>query len=86
MRPPPPLPPALSRPGLIALIGSVAWVLVTITVLVVSLTTGRPLDLLFTTCVTGVLLGGVGVAIFSWQRAAARRGSRTAQEGLNDEA
>jgi hypothetical protein len=80
---PPPLPPALSRPGLIALIGSVAWTLVTITVLVVSLTTGRPLDLLFTTCLTGTAVGGLGYGIYRWQRAAARRGSRTAQDGLD---
>jgi hypothetical protein len=31
--------------------------------------------------VAGVLLGGVGHGIISWQRAAARRGSRTAQRG-----
>ena len=83
MQDPPPLPPALSRPGLIALIGSVAWALVTITVLVVSLTTGRPLDLLFTTCLTGTAVGGLGYGIYRWQRAAARRGSRTAQDGLD---
>jgi Protein of unknown function (DUF2530) len=35
--------------------------------------------------VTGMALGGLGIAIFSWQRAAARRGSRTAQQGLEDE-
>jgi hypothetical protein len=66
--------------------GTALWLLGAIVLLGAHVLTGRPLDVWFTTCVTGVLLGGVGVAIFSWQRAAARRGSRTAQEGLNDEA
>jgi hypothetical protein len=48
------------------------------------LVAGRPLDIWFTTCLTGVLLGGVGIGIYSWQRAAARRGSRTAQQGVDD--
>jgi hypothetical protein len=65
--------------------GTALWLLGAVALLVARVVGGRPLDVWFTTCVTGVLLGGVGVAIFSWQRAAARRGSRTAQEGLNDE-
>jgi len=66
--------------------GTVLWLLGAIALLVAHLAADRPLDIWFATCVTGVLLGGVGVAIFSWQRAAARRGSRTAQQGLDDEA
>jgi hypothetical protein len=65
--------------------GTALWLLGAVALLVARVVGGRPLDVWFTTCVTGVLLGGVGVAIFSWQRAAARRGSRTAQEGLDDE-
>jgi hypothetical protein len=80
---PPPLPPGLSRPGLIALVGSIAWALATVTVLVVSLSTDRPLDLLFTTCLTGTAVGGLGYGVYRWQRAAVRRGSRTAQDGLD---
>jgi hypothetical protein len=41
------------------------------------------LDIWFTTCVTGAVLGGIGFGIFRWQRAAARRGSRLAQRGLD---
>jgi hypothetical protein len=66
--------------------GTALWLLGAIGLLVAHLVGGRPLDTWFATCVTGVLLGGVGVAIFSWQRAAARRGSRTAQQGLDDKA
>jgi hypothetical protein len=65
-------------------VGTALWLLGALTLLVVHLAAGRPLGIAFTTCVTGVLLGGVGIAIFSWQRAAARRGSRLAQEGLDD--
>jgi hypothetical protein len=65
--------------------GTALWLLGAVALLVARVVGGRPLDVWFTTCVTGVLLGGLGVAIFSWQRAAARRGSRTAQEGLNDD-
>jgi hypothetical protein len=65
--------------------GTALWLLGAVGLLVAHLVGGRPLDIWFATCVTGVLLGGVGVAIFSWQRAAARRGSRTAQQGLDDE-
>lgn len=67
-------------------VGTALWLLGAVALLGVHLVTGRPLDVWFATCVTGVLLGGVGVSIFSWQRAAARRGSRTAQQGLDDEA
>jgi hypothetical protein len=63
--------------------GTALWLLGAATLLVAHVAGGRPLDVWFDTCLAGALLGGVGVAIFSWQRAAARRGSRTAQEGLD---
>jgi hypothetical protein len=78
---PPPLPPGLSRPALIAVIGSVIWALVALGLLVAWLVGGRPLDLWFTTAVAGTVLGGFGYGVFAWQRAAARRGSRSAQQG-----
>ena len=62
---------------------SASWLLGAAALLVAHLTSGRPLDVWFTTCVCGAVLGGAGVGIYSWQRAAARRGSRTAQEGLD---
>lgn len=34
------------------------------------------------TCLVGGLLGFVGLAVIAWQRAAARRGSRSAQTGV----
>jgi Protein of unknown function (DUF2530) len=82
---PPPLPHRFSDLFTVVGIGSALWLLGAVALLAVHLVSGRPLDVWFTTCVTGVLLGGVGIGIYSWQRAAARRGSRTAQQGLDDE-
>ena len=81
--PPPPLPARFTDVRTVVGVGSALWLLGAVALLVAHLVAGRPLDVWFTTCVTGVFLGGVGIAIFSWQRAAARRGSRTAQEGLD---
>ena len=78
---PPPLPARLSRPGLIAAAGSIVWALVTLGLLVAWLVGARPLDLWFTTALAGTVLGGFGYGVFAWQRAAARRGSRSAQRG-----
>jgi hypothetical protein len=72
----PPLPPALTRMRTVIGVGTVLWLVAAAVVLV----TGPPS--LLATCLVGAGLGGVGWAIFAWQRAAARRGSRTAQSGL----
>jgi hypothetical protein len=72
----PPLPPALHADAHGHRVGTVLWLAAAGVVLV----TGPPL--LLATCLVGAGLGGVGWAIFAWQRAAARRGSRTAQSGL----
>ena len=85
MLPPPPLPHRFSDMPTVVGAGTALWSLGAVALLVAHVVGGRPLDVWFATCVTGVALGGLGVAIFSWQRAAARRGSRTAQEGLDDE-
>ena len=82
---PPPLPHRFSDLSTVVGIGSALWLLGALALLTAHLVAGRPLDVGFVTCVVGVLLGGVGIGIYSWQRAAARRGSRTAQDGLDDE-
>jgi len=63
-------------------VGTALWLVGAAVLLIARLVAGRPLDIWFTTCVAGALLGGIGYAIFSWQRAALRRGSRTAQRGV----
>ena len=80
---PPPLPHRFTDLSTVVGIGSALWLLGAVALLVASLVADRPLDTWFVTCVTGVALGGVGIGIYSWQRAAARRGSRTAQDGLD---
>lgn len=80
--PPPPLPRRLEEVSVVVAVGTLLWLLGVVALLVAHLVAGRPLDIWFATCVTGVLLGAIGWGIFSWQRAAARRGSRTAQRGL----
>jgi Protein of unknown function (DUF2530) len=64
-------------------IGSMLWLVGAVALLVAHVVAGRPLDIWFATCVCGLVLGGIGIGIHSWQRAAARRGSRTAQEGVD---
>ena len=76
MRELPPLPPAFTRMRTVIGVGTLLWLAAVIVVVVAG-----PPELL-TTCLVGTGLGGVGWAIFAWQRAAARRGSRTAQSGL----
>lgn len=58
-------------------VGTAVWLVAAVVVALV-----RPLDIWFLTCVVGAGLGCVGYSVFAWQRAAARRGSRTAQQGL----
>jgi hypothetical protein len=81
---PPPLPARLTRMTDALAVGSTLWALAAAGLLVASLVGARPLDIWFTTCVVGTALGGLGYGIFRWQRAAARRGSRTAQQGLEN--
>ncbi|MDN5920701.1 MAG: DUF2530 domain-containing protein [Pseudonocardia sp.] len=63
--------------------GTALWALGAVVALVVSLTSGAPLGVLFWTCVAGVGVGLFGVSVFAWQRASARRGSRSAQIGID---
>jgi len=81
---PPPLPARLTRITDAVAVGSALWALAAAGLVVAALVGARPLDIWFTTCVVGAALGGLGYGIFRWQRAAARRGSRTAQQGLEN--
>jgi len=60
-------------------VGSALWALGAAGLLITGQAPGVP----FATCLAGAVLGGVGWGIFRWQRAAARRGSRGAQQGLD---
>jgi hypothetical protein len=79
---PPPLPRRLGEMSTVVAVGTALWLLGAAALLLAWLVAGRPLDIWFTTCVAGAVLGAIGYGVFSWQRAAFRRGSRTAQQGL----
>lgn len=74
---PPPLPPKLADPVPAIAAGTVLWFLGLAAVLLFR----RDDPVLVWTCLSGGLLGIVGYGVFTWQRSAARRGSRTAQHG-----
>ncbi|CAM4453108.1 hypothetical protein MB901379_04060 [Mycobacterium basiliense] len=74
---PPPLPAAFLEVWPIILVGALAWVAAaTAAFLVPSLESWRPVT------VAGLGVGLLGTGLFVWQLAAARRGARGAQAGL----
>ena len=81
LRQPPPLPSRLTdlRPPL--WIGIGLWFIAFVVLLVARLGfhTGPPTVWLWT-CLAGWVLGLIGMGIVHWQRDAARRGSRSAQQ------
>jgi hypothetical protein len=79
---PPPLPPGLTRMRTVVGVGTLLWLVAAGVVLVATLAGAALPRLVLLTCVVGAALGGIGWAIFAWQRSAARRGSRTAQQGV----
>jgi hypothetical protein len=74
---PPPLPPALLRVWPFIGSGALAWLVAAATAfLIPALQSWRPVTL------AGLGTGVLGTAIFLWQLAAARRGARGAQAGM----
>jgi hypothetical protein len=75
----PPLPARLTDPRPVVAVGTAAWLVATIVVLA----SGDRWAALLPICYAGLAVGAAGFALFVVQRAAARRGSRTAQRGLS---
>lgn len=74
---PPPLPAALLDPWPVIATGAVLWALAVAAAFAIpALESWRPVT------VAGLGVGVFGVSLFLWQRAAARRGARGAQTGL----
>ncbi|QLY31656.1 DUF2530 domain-containing protein [Nocardia huaxiensis] len=78
MTPPvPEIPPHLTDPRPVLLVGSIAWLIATIAVwLNDDWATYRPI------CLMGLAVGLLGYTIFALQRRSARRGDKGAQLGL----
>jgi hypothetical protein len=73
----PPLPPALLRVWPFIALGALGWLIAAIAAFAVPALQGwRPVTL------AGLGVGLLGTSIFVWQLAAARRGARGAQTGL----
>jgi len=74
---PPPLPPVLLEVWPVIAVGALGWLLAAAAAfLVPALQSWRPVTL------AGLGTGVLGTGIFGWQLAAARRGARGAQAGL----
>lgn len=76
---PPALPPRLADPVPAILGGTALWL-----VALVALFLFGADDLWLWTSASGCALGIIGYGVFRWQRRAARRGSRSAQRGLQN--
>jgi hypothetical protein len=76
---PPPLPPMLLQVWPVAVVGALGWLIAVAAAFVVpALQSWRPVTL------AGLGTGVIGTSIFVWQLAAARRGARGAQAGLEN--
>lgn len=76
---PPPLPPVLLKVWPVVLVGALGWVCAAaVALLIPALHSWRPIAL------AGLGVTVVGTSIFVWQLAAARRGTRGAQSGLEN--
>jgi len=75
---PPPLSPALLNPRPVIAAGALLWALAAVAAFTIpALHNWRPIT------VAGLGVGVFGLSLFLWQRAAARRGSRGAQTGMD---
>lgn len=80
--PPPALPPRFYESPPVIVSGMALWAAAAGIAFLVSALNGNPPGELFWTCVAGTGVGLLGAAIFTAQRAAARRGDRSAQQGV----
>ena len=79
LRTPPPLPARWVDMRPVLALGTGLWFVAWCVLLVARYGYHVPTGIWLPTCLAGWVLGLIGTAIMYWQRAAARRGSRTAQ-------
>ena len=82
LRPVPELPPRLTALYPIVVVGTFAWLAGFVVFAIRDFGSDRSPSVWLWTCVAGVVLSLIGMGIMTWQRAAARRGSRSAQTGI----
>lgn len=82
LRPVPELPPRLLDLFPIVVVGTALWLIGFVALLLHAVFTGHRPDLWLWTTVAGIVISCLGLGIMTWQRSAARRGSRSAQTGL----
>jgi uncharacterized membrane protein SirB2 len=76
------LPKKLTDLTPVVIVGTVLWAVGFVVLFVLRLGSGKPPAVWLWTCMAGVALGFIGMGIIAWQRAAARRGSKSAQRGI----
>lgn len=81
-RPVPDLPPRLTALLPIVIVGTLIWLAGFVVFAIRDFGGGRTPGIWLWTCLAGVGISLIGMGIMAWQRAAARRGSRSAQTGL----
>ena len=82
LRPVPALPAQLTALFPIVVVGTAAWLAGFVVFAVRDWGRGEPASVWLWTCLAGVVISIIGMGIMTWQRAAARRGSRAAQTGI----
>ncbi|GAA5151637.1 MULTISPECIES: DUF2530 domain-containing protein [Amycolatopsis] len=82
LRPVPELPRQLTAMFPLVTVGTVLWLGGFVAFAVHDWGGGRPASVWLWTCGAGVVISLIGMGIMTWQRTAARRGSRAAQTGL----
>ncbi|TVS99370.1 DUF2530 domain-containing protein [Amycolatopsis bartoniae] len=78
----PELPAQLTALFPIVIFGTVAWLAGFVVLAIHDWGRGGPASVWLWTCLAGVVISIIGMGIMTWQRAAARRGSRSAQRGI----
>ncbi|TVT24494.1 DUF2530 domain-containing protein [Amycolatopsis acidiphila] len=78
----PELPTQLTALSPIVVVGTLAWLAGFVVFAIRDFGGGRTPSVWLWTCLAGVVISLIGMGIMAWQRAAGRRGSRSAQTGL----
>ena len=79
---PPPLPERLLALTPLVYIGTAAWGVVVVALLIARYAFGVLPPIWLWTALAGTLLGFIGIPVMIWQRRASRRGARGAQRNL----